>query len=312
MRNQVTDRAFAGVRVSAGLGVALLMLSGCSASYNGERLYWNAQQLERQITKDPGTATPAQYAKAVAAFERVIKEAPSTSWAAQAQFVIGSLQAVQKKYDQARASYALVLQNYNRFQQMALNARMAVARTYEEQEDWDAVIKAYRDIADYHPFSQPGVQVPFRIGAVLEAHGKPGQAAPAYESAVRAYQKLIAESPSPEMTIQLNGMLAAIYQKLERWDEAAKTLEEVAVIPEGVNRPLVLLTLASMYDNKLNDPERARHAYERMVTDFPTHPLAKAAKIQLDRINKHLSVSPAPVEPASTMPETAAPSAVEP
>jgi tetratricopeptide (TPR) repeat protein len=283
------------------LWVLSVALAGCSASYNGERLYWHAQQLEREITKDPGMATAAQYAQAIAAFERVVNEVPSTSWAAQAQFMVGSLYALKKDYEKARAAYALVLQNYNRFQQMALNARLAVARTYEEQEDWEASVAAYRDIAEYHPFSQPGTQAPLRIGAVLERHGTPEQAADAYASAVRAYQKLIAESPSLELTIQLKGFLIAAHQKLEQWGQAVELLEEVAALPEGINRPLVLLTLASIYDNKLDDAVRARQAYERMVTEFPSHPLAKAAQTQLDRILK--AASP----PVAVAPEAAAP-----
>lgn len=270
-----------------------LMLSGCSASYTGERLFWKAQQLSSPVLKDPSHATPEQVAGAIGAFDRVLLKAPGTVWAGRAQLAIGSVYAMQQQYSRAREAYALVLQNYHQHQELCLGARVSTAQTYEAEESWEQAEQLYKDISDYHPWTTLGLEAPLYLAAMHEKRDAPDEATHAYERAVRLYSKLIPDAPTPELATHLKGYLALVYQRLGDWDQAIKVLETLATTTTEANRPLVLLTLGSIYQSKLHDSEQAEAAYTKLIEEFPEHQFGKVAKAQLERLVTSPSATPA-------------------
>jgi len=287
----------------------VLVLSGCSASYNSERLFWKASQLNVPILKDPQAASPAQFTEAIAAFQRVIDDTPGTIWAARSHVAIGSLHALQREYDAAREMYGLVLQNYHRFSDLALGARYAMAKTYEAQRDWEPAAKVYRDIADYHPWSVAGIEAPLYIARVYGERQDSAASTKAYERAASHYTKLIPNAPNPELEAQARGFLALVYQRLGDWDRAIETLQKMLVSAAQVNRPMVLLTLGSIYGAKLNDTENATAAFTALAEEFPDHPFGKVAKAHLSRQEDVVSV---PLDLPATTPQTAQPQHPDP
>lgn len=279
--------------------VAALVIAGCSASYDSERLFWRAQQLNAQIVKSPGSATPDQFAGAIVAFDRVLQQTPGTVWAARAQLAKGSLSALQSQYPQAREAYALVVQNYNQYKNLTLKARLATAKTYEAEHQWEEAAKAYGELASHHPWTVAGMEALLYVGRMYEQRKEPDQAARTYERAVRRYTQLIPDAPTPELAVQMKGYLAVAYQQLGKWDHAVTTLEELTGAPHGVNRPLVLLMLGTIYQNKLGNPQKAESIYTKLVTEFPEHPFGKAAKTKLEELSLPLPLAP-PLAPASS------------
>ena len=283
--------------------LALLVSGGCSASYNGERLFWKAEQLSQPVIKDPKSATPEQLETAIHAFERVIRTVPGTEWAAKSHLAIASFYGLQKNYPKAREVYGLVLQNYSQFPGHCLGARFAIAKTYEVEGNWEEAAKVYQDIADYHPWSPLGLEAPLYLARTYEQRKDQEAATQAYERAVGRYLKLIPAAPSPEMAMQAKSFLTLVYQRLGRWSEAIRLLEELAQLPAGVNRPLVLLTLGSIYQMRLNETKKAEEAYTKLFTEFPDHPFGKVAKAQLERLGVNVSR----LTPQSTTPQAASP-----
>ncbi len=289
-----TSTTINAVRLSGLLMLCLMVLatsSGCSASYNGERLFWKAEQLSGSILKDPAHATADQFAKAAAAFNHVVTGMPGTSWAGRAQLALGTLTLLQKRYAAARDQYNLVIQNYSRFPEVSLSARLAIAKSYEVEQRWKDAVQSYHDVAEYHPWSVPGLQAPLYIAAMYEKRKETADAAKAYEHAVYVYSKLILNAPTPEYANQIKGLLVLAYQRLNRWDEAVATLEELRAVKQGgVNRPFILLTLGSIYQIKLHRPEQAEAVFSVLAREFPEHPFGKAAKHQLELL--HVSKTP--------------------
>ena len=288
------------------MAIAALMLSGCSASYHGERLFWKAQQISAPISKAPTQATPAQFAKAIAAFERVVQKAPGTVWAARAQLAVGSLYSLQKQFDNARDAYVLVRQNYNNHQDLVLNSRVATAKTYEAEKQWDEAVKAYQEIAEYHTWTTIGLESPLYVGILYKHLGKTAEASEAIQRALRNYTKLLPDAPNPNATSQVKGYMAQAHLQLGEWEQAAAILEELLKAPGVINRPLTLLTLGSLYESRLHDPKRAEEFYTQLIKESPDHQLASLAKKQLQHMGVQL-----PEEPAKTVtpPPPAAPPA---
>lgn len=277
---------------------AALLMVGCSDNYRGERLFWQAQKASAPFVKDIKHATPEQLSKATVAFTRVVQGAPGTTWAGRAQLTLGSLSAAQQQYDDAKRAYELVLQNYNQFQDLTLVAHVSLAKLYEVQQQWDAAVRGYQDIADYHPWSVPGLEAPLYIAALYRKLKEPERATAEFERAVRAYSKLILNAPNPDAANGAKGYLVLAYEQLGRWDDAVTTLQELSNVKTGINRPLVLLMLGSIYRTKVNDVAKAQHTFNQIVQEFPQHPFAKVAKAQLQQ----LSNGATPTAPAMTPP----------
>lgn len=274
------------------LGLSLLLTAvGCSANYNGERLFWKAKRLSVPIGNNPSKATPEQVTAARAAYDRVIAHAPGTPWAGRSQLAVGSLYAMQKEYAKARDAYALVLQNYNAMQDICLAARVAIAKTHELEQHWKEAVSAYRDIAGYHPWSVSGLEAPLYIARLYEQQQEAAEATKAYERAIRIYNKLLLDAPTPEAATQVKSFLVVADQRLEKWDDAIHILQDLIATPAGTNRPLAILTLAAIYQTKLHDAAQAQAAFAKLAQEFPEHPLGKAAKAQLERMGLPAEVS---------------------
>lgn len=287
--------ANSGAKALAALALLTMpFLSGCSTNYDGERLYWKAQQYQAQtINKDPKKAAPEQYAVAIQMNERLLQRAAGTSWAAKAQVAIGSLYALQDRYDEARDAFQLVLQNYNSQRELCLNARLGIAKTYEAQQRWDDAVAAYQQISDYHAWTRMGLEAPLYIATIYRRQGETEQATKSYDRAIRFYAKLIPDAPTPEAAMVAKNYLAMAYQWGSEWDKAIEVLEEIADSPSGVDRPMVLLTLASLYQTKVDNLPKAEATYQTLVQEFPEHPFGKVARSQLEQLGHPM---PAPAE----------------
>ncbi len=263
--------------------VAMLILSGCSESYRGERLFWKAQHATETITKDPAKATPEQAKQVLEAYRRVAEQVPGTMWGGRAMFSIGAFQGAREEYDDARKTFTSVLQDYNQYPPLCLRARIAIAKIYEAEHNWDEAVKMYRELADQHPWTKAGMDVLLYVPATYEKRHESDAANDAYERAVRIYTKLIPDAPSPELAMQVKGYLVVAYQRLSNWDKAIALLQELDQSPQA-NRPLVLLTLASIYQTKLSNPGKAAQYYTELLEQCPDHQFAKVAKEQRDQL----------------------------
>lgn len=264
---------------------ALITASGCSASYSGERLFWQAQRQAAPILNArSSTPTPEQVAEAIAACELVITRVPQTVWAPRAYLLIASLHLRQRQYDKAREAYALVVQNYHKHQDLCLQARMHRAKSYEAQGLWDEAADAYYELADYYPWTAIGLQTPLYVAENYRRLRQAEEATEAYQRAVGRYTKLLPASPTKELTAKTKMLLAAALQRLDKWPEAARLMEELVAAPDGIDQAAVLMALGVAYQTELDDAANARHAYERLLTTFPQHPMSKIAKARLEKM----------------------------
>jgi len=271
-----------------------LGLGGCSATYQGERLFWKAKQLQAPIMKDPNAATPDQFARAIKGFARVHRETPGTKWAARAHLAIGSLYALQRRYAEAREAYGTVLREHYHRHDLCLTARVAIAKTYEVERQWPQAIALYREITDFHPWSRFGLEAPVYAASLHERHADPERTTEAYQAAVVTYLKLIARAPTLELGAQAKAYLALAHQKLGQWNQAVEVLEALVTEPKGVNRPLVLLTLATIYETKLAEPGKSQAIYSKLIAEFPKHAVSQHAKMRLEHLGLSLAPGPTP------------------
>ncbi len=256
-----------------------LVLPGCSKSYQGERLFWKASQRSAAVLRDPEKADAEEFKRAIAAFQRVTDQTRGLIWGARAYLAIGSLQAAQHHYDEARKAYEQVVVYYDEFDELALTARLAIAKTYEAEQRFERAIDWYNQIVQFHPWSRIGLEAPLYVAQYYTQMGKVQRAQIAYEHAADIYRKRVEESPSQQMTNVANGYLAVTYQQLGDWKRAVEIMETLAQ-QQGVDRAAILMRLGALYD-KLNRRDKSTEAYAALVKEFPEHPLSQEAKRHL-------------------------------
>ncbi len=284
------------------MAAGVLLLSGCSKNYQGERLFWKASQQSAVVLRDPSKADAEEFRRAIAAYERVTQEARGLAWGARAHMAIGSLHAVRQQPEEARKAYEQVVTYYDEFDDLALAARLAIAKTYEAEQRFERALDWYHQIIAFHPWTRTGLETPLYIAQYYTRQDKAQRAQIAYEHAADMYRKRVNDAPSQQLRNAVNAYLAMTYQQLKDWPRAAEALEALAQQPEGVDRAAVLLRLGTLYE-RLNRPEKSVEAYAALVKDFPDHPLSEEAREHLQR----LSVLPMAVAPALPVPSPVAP-----
>ncbi len=282
------------------LFTAASFLQGCSASYNGERLFWHAQRRATQaLGSNPAGATSEQFGQAIEAFDRVVRRSPGTAWAARAQLAIATLHAQQRDYVSARQTYDVILRNYGQYRDLGVSARLAIAKLYEVEQNWDAAQDAYWQLAEVSPWSPAGLEAPLYVAATFVKEGRAAEATAVFDKAIKHYTGLIQHAPTPEAVLHVKAYLALAYQRLGRWNEAAAVLEELAKATSGVNRPLVLRSLGTIYETKLHDTAKAQATYQALTEEFPNHQFGQAAKTRLEHLGIAILPQPSAAAPAA-------------
>jgi len=279
-------RMAAASKIAGACAVTLaLALTGCGVEYQGERLLWNARRLDQATAAAAASATPEQMTTVVAAYERVIRSTPGTSWAAKAQLALGMLHQRQQDYPRATAAYERVLQEYDAYKAVCAEALVASGQIHESEQQWEAAAEAYRHVAARYPWTSAGLGSPLRLAQMAERRQEPDHAADAYARAIDTYLQLIEKAPTPGVASRLKGYLALAYQKRGDWEHAVEVLEELAKPSSGANRPVALMALGTIHETKLHDRHKADVMYTQLIEEFPEHPLGHMAKSRRERLS---------------------------
>lgn len=269
---------------------AALWLSGCAQSPDDRRLFEHVKPLSDAILADPQRASPEQVARAIEALELVAQQVPGRYGGGKAEEALGRLYLVRGEPAKARDHFTHVFWYYHQYVDLGMMALINIGWTYEVEQNWEAAEKAYKTIDDNYHWSPAWLEAPLYPGQMYERHGDGQRAAKAYQRAVALLRSRAAMAPSPALEAIAKTHLATTYERLGQWTQAAATLEELVSFQEGVDRAAVLMRLGELYALPGHDAIKARAAFTRLVQEFPTHPLARDAQTQLER----LAASPAP------------------
>ncbi|MEO8704973.1 MAG: tetratricopeptide repeat protein, partial [Kofleriaceae bacterium] len=150
---------------------------------------------------------------------------------------------------------------------VTLRAARILEPLYEQDKLWKdlvAVLRAQRKLVT----GTEAVELLSRIAAIEEAELAGAR------NAFDAWKEVIGLDPTHE---RARVELSRLAQSLQRWPEATAALEAaVTAAPTGdvATRGALLGELAIYYDVQLGDPDKAIHAYRRLLETDPTNPVA--------------------------------------
>ncbi len=183
-------------------------------------------------------------------------------------------------------------------------ARRAATVSHREAQSWPELAESIRElIRDGVDHGEPGedeqLELLLELGQIeLEHLGRP-------EAAIESWRSALAIDASDARVLDA---LEQLYAKRGRWLDCVELLEKrIALLEEQGPRIAMLLNLATIARDNLNDPRRAIDALERVVEIEPGHPAASPQLEELYRAKQEWGpVAAQMLDRASRDPDNAA------
>ncbi|HTA16814.1 MAG TPA: tetratricopeptide repeat protein [bacterium] len=156
------------------------------------------------------------YPQALDCYQRVVKDAPHTTYANAASFRIGLCQ--QKAGDPDEAVYTLrdIIEN-NPHSEYRLQAYIHLGNLYRNTKDWGAAERVYKDLIRFYPNSTWSTTSMMYMAEIKAHRGDD-------DGAIRVYQTLLDNPKVPDiMRAQAILSIGDLYISDERWLEALQT-----------------------------------------------------------------------------------------
>jgi tetratricopeptide (TPR) repeat protein len=288
-------------------------LRALAERYLGEAYMW----------KEEDPASPADAARAIAQFGRVIELFPESEQAAWARFGIGEVYRANRKFDEALAAYANVLERQAPDALrpwVALREANALANSKGEPDL--AVAEKYRAITTSYPGTEVAARALVYLANYLTAMDRLDDAAAQYEKLLKDYSQvalrvelpkaheelaniayksgdlatatnhwlaIIEQFPDTRLTLDAFYQIARGYTQLARTpQQAIAFLEPHAAGGPPVKQAAALLVLEILCrENGLT--EKAAAARERLQAEFPASRLVDDLALQVEEFAKKYS-----------------------
>lgn len=192
---------------------------------------------------------------AAEAFARLAKEHPKSTWATDAQYMVGEAHYDAGRFAQAAEAYYAAMNNAGK-SDLGEKAAYKLAWAYYKQGKYDEAQKSFDYQVQSWPQGELAADGQFMAAESVFQQGK-------YQPAWAAYQKVLAHMPAKgfqQLALLHAGQSAA---KLEKWSDAAKLLQRADTeFPDGPYQSEVRYELGWCRQNQ-NDPDGAFKLYER-------------------------------------------------
>lgn len=271
------------------LSAALLIsLAGCDAGvYSAEKRFWRASKAFNRLMQDLEKAEPEDYQKVVDDFREITIRYPMWSNSPRAQFHIAQLYAVQNNLPQARAEFEVILKDYPTNTDICATALFTIGVIYEKEDNWEKAKETFNKLASDYPNTYSAYQVPLYIAQYYKNKGQTADADAAYAAALERYQQIIKEHPKTFGAVIAGDFAVACYADQKKWEEAIAYLESlVSDYSDSQLAPKSLFTIGLIYQNQLNESQKALEYYRKLIDKYPKNFLVEPAEKQIESINK--------------------------
>lgn len=264
-----------------------LFLTGCSRSYNAERLLWKANQKANKIFQDPKVIPEGQYAEVFTAYEKIIKKYPKKIYSGEARFKMGLLYVAKKDFKTAEEMFRKVLEEHPENKKICASSQVNIGKCYEERDNWEKAYVEYKKAFNNYTQTRAGLAIPFYIVGYSQRKRPPSEAKRELEDAIANYRNLIKENPKTPLAYLSQGFIIRCYESQKNWEKVIDGLwvlhNDYPKTPEGVR---ALVSIGLVYQKGLNQLERAIEMYEMYIEKYPKTKMASALKTVIKRLKE--------------------------
>lgn len=150
----------------------------------------------------------------------------------------------------------------------------AVQSQNNDPAQYEALKKEFKAVIDEYGFTDAAEMARVQLASVYYESGDYEKAVEWYKTAVDAFEG------NPQFSdLVLNG-LAYAYQAQGDYDNAVKYFEKIADDNSAITRDQALFNLGQLY-GRLGQTEKSRHAFEKIVSEYPDSIYVEPAKMKL-------------------------------
>ena len=266
----------------------LVSIAGCdSGIYSAEKRFWHATKSYDRLVKKGDKATAVDFQKVIDSLREITIRYPNWPSSAQAQFNIGQLYTMQGNYSKAKDEFGVITKDYPDNSDMCSKALFAVAVIYETEGNWPKALESLNKAESGYPSTGVSLQIPIYIARYYKAKGMAVESEAAYLAAAEKYKKMIKDNPKTYGALMAVDFASACYSDREKWDEDLDYLGGlVSGYPDTILVPKALFIKAAIYEQKLNQPEKAREIYSEITEKYTKTPFAVAAAQRIKILDK--------------------------
>ncbi len=282
-------------RVLSGLIIIFmgLFLTGCSKTYNAERLLWKANQKSNKIFQDPKVIPEGQYAEVLTAYEKIIKKYPERMQSGAARFKMGMLYVAKKDFETAEEMFRKTLEEHPDKNKLCAKAQVNIGKCYEERDDWEEAYIEYKKAFNDYTDTRVGLAIPFYIASYCQRKRPLSEAKREFDDALATYRKLIKDNPKTPLAYLSHGFIVRCYEGQKKWKETIDALwvlhNNYPKTPEGAK---ALVTIGIVYQKGLNRLEKAIEVYEQYIEKYPKTKMAVVLTKAIERLKAGETMEP--------------------
>jgi tetratricopeptide (TPR) repeat protein len=237
-------------------------------------------QLLEQLPDTPGAA--------VRVYREVFRDFPGKSAGLQAGIRLAVMLASAGQPDSALAVLDRVGLDSPRDPENAAQARFQKGLVLAASGRKSDAIRELRAVATDFPRTRAGLLAPIQVAEYYRAGNDSLAMRATLQEAEQGYELLIADLRSdpaqgPLVMMAIDRLLDARL-RLRDWTRLARLLEDRAnAFPRDQRSPSALVEAAQILDGKLGDRQGSIRVLQALISKYPTHPLAKAARDRVTR-----------------------------
>ncbi|MBN2121236.1 MAG: tetratricopeptide repeat protein [Candidatus Omnitrophica bacterium] len=204
---------------------------------------------------------------AIEVYEDFIKTYPDVKFINEVKLRLGNLYLVESRVEEARRILSSLIDDYPEDETLNIRSRLALVECLKKQaSSREEVIQSYESIKALYPDSLGSLGVSYLIYRHYKSLEDLTSAQAALNKAISEYEEAFRATARKEEKQVLAQLLLLCYAEKEDWSSSLSLLEGLSQsFPED---PRYLLSIASLYLNKLSDKAQAIKAYEEVIEKF--------------------------------------------
>ena len=264
-----------------------LILSGCANDeYAIEKRYWQIKKQAEKILNNPHATPPNELERTVSALNKFSQKFPKSNLGIDADFSIANLYVIKENYELGRAQLKKMAQKYEKSKELVAQAWFLIGNSYELQDKWPSALEQYRKIMQDYTETIRGLEIPVYIAQHYKAKYEPDKMIAALHEAIAHYKAIAAKHPVTPLSFNMDILVAQCYSEIKDWQSVINTLNSMLSTYNGkVSLEEILLNLASVYSQKLNNPTKAIEILNVLLKEYPKSRFANPAKDMIKRLS---------------------------
>lgn len=263
------------------VAASVLMSYGCSMRSRAEKRYRTAaQQYSGALKNSAGTPEP-EFCKAVASFKEIVEKYPRWERSADVQFTVGWMYAARGEFEKAREELVRLYMYFPQQYVLCSRAMYLEGLTYEKQGDEKNAVNRFKQVCDRYPETDAALRAPFHIAEYYYRRGEKEDYDRTSEWAVGEYRDVISGDPEGRAAFAAQSYILDTLSLGGKWAEAAAAFERIASQnSRSAAAPPALFRSAVLYLNKLGKPDESLALLDRLIREYPGHPLCRNARFE--------------------------------